>query len=138
MSKYIFELNRKDYSYKGVLFAELDNNSFYKEYGLSLPKSYVAGLMGLIWTDENGIWHMKFRIKFPNGNKQSFSQEYSKDANETLVLQDIYKLPLVNKNWYPNKDGSIDGILDVIKKTDMIEHSITSDGTNTEVFVSTT
>ena len=118
-----------DYKYKGVLFAEVDNEAVDKKMNFPFPitKSYIAGIIGLIWVDEKEIWHSKFRIKFPSGNKQVFSQDYDEEFKEkvnmnvTYVLHKLYKMPMKNKTWYPNPTEDIDGIIKIFKDSDMIE-----------------
>ena len=128
---FIFNISRTDHKYKGILFAEADNEAVDREMNAPFPtpKSYVAGIMGLIWVDEKEIWHAKFRIKFPSGNKQvvslDFDEEHKKKVkmNTTYVLQKIYKMPMINKKWYPNPTEDIDGIIKIMKESDMIEFS---------------
>lgn len=125
----IFDLTRLDYKYKGVLFAEADNAEVDKQMQTPFPtpKNYLAGIMAIIWTDENEVWHTKLRFKFPSGNKQVISHSFDKEfeegikVNETYALQYLYKFPMVNKTWLPNPDGTGMGIIDLIKKVDMIE-----------------
>lgn len=127
----IFDLRRDDYSYKGVLFADLDQNAVVKmmKYPFPVLENYQAGLCGIIWTDENGVWNVKFRIKYSSGNKAVFSAEYSKEqaeginVNETYCLNEIYTIPLINKIWTKNPDGTPQGILKIINDLDMIESS---------------
>jgi hypothetical protein len=123
MSQVIFELTRTDYSYKGVLFAELDNVALQKEMGdpTPMPKDYLIGVMAVIFTDEKGEWHLTARIKFPSGNKQVIRLQGGKDSNETKMLQELYKMPLIHKRWTKNPDGSPEGILKTIEDLDMIE-----------------
>jgi|SRR3974390_1203805 len=125
----IFDLSRQDWKYKGVFFGEMDNAAVDKEMNspFPTPKSYVAGMMAIIWTDEKGVWHLTARIKFPSGNKQvirkSFNQkeDSNKTINETYCLQFLYKMPMINKTWTPNPSGEGWDILEIIKKLDMIE-----------------
>ncbi len=123
----IFDLTRHDYNYKGVLFAEMDNKAVFAETGMPPPKKWTAGVMAIIWTDEIGCWHSKIRIKFPSGNKQvtsrSFEEEFNEkvNVNETYVLNKIYEIPMVNKIWTKNPDGSPEGIVKIIKDLDMVE-----------------
>lgn len=119
----IFNLDDSSNIYKGVLFAEVDNGEIDKEMGgfPPTPKDYCAGVMAIIWTDQDGFWQMKMRIVFPSRNKQVISKTYSKDSNETLVLQDIYKFPIIRKIWTKNPDGTAMGIVKIIKDLDMVE-----------------
>lgn len=124
----IFRLDRDDYDYKGVLFADLDVGSSAEEMGMPPPpKGYQAGVMGIIWTDEKGQWHGKMRIKFPSGNKQvitcNFEDEFKNGVkvNETYVLNRFYKMPMINKVWRKNEDGTPQGIVKLIQELDMIE-----------------
>jgi len=107
----IFKLDRHDYDYKGVFFAEVDVVSSAGDFGMPPPpKGYEAGVMGIIWTDERGCWHGKMRIKFPSGNKQVISCDFEEEfkekvnMNETYVLNHMYKLPMINKVWRKNPD----------------------------------
>lgn len=126
----IFNLTREDYLYKGILFAEADNRQMDKEMNnpFVTPKDYVVGVMAIIWVDEKSIWHSKMRLKFPSGNKQVVSANYEKEneegitVNETLVLQELYRFPMINKTWLPNPDGTPEGIVKLIQDIDMIEN----------------
>lgn len=125
----IFDITRRDWKYKGVLLAQVDTEEINKEMNAAFPtpKSYIAGIMGIIWVDERGVWNAKVMVKFPSGNKQVLTRIYEGkqcegvNINTTYVLQDLYQLPIVNKNWYPNKDESPCGILDILAKTNMID-----------------
>ncbi len=125
----IFDLTRQDCQYKGVLFAELDNQEVCNTVGMPgrVADDYCVGFMGLIWVDEKGIWNGKFRLKFPSENKQICHKIYDEEAknnitvNETLVLHDFYRLPLIRKRWYKNESGKPEGILEILKESDMIE-----------------
>ncbi len=126
----IFDVTREDWQYKGLLFAELDNQEICNFSGLlnqGMPEDYIVGFMGLIWVDEKGIWNGKFRLKFPSENKQICHKIYDKEAknnipvNETVVLQEFYKMPLIKKRWYKNESGKPEGILEILEKSDMIE-----------------
>jgi hypothetical protein len=127
--KVIFDLTRLDHKYKGVLFAEVDLSQVDKAMNCPFraPKDYVAGIMALIWEDENGIWKSKTRIKYPSGNKQVFSLEYAKEhaegikVNETFILHSLYKFPMINKKWYPNPKETPEGIIELMRDADMIE-----------------
>jgi len=123
MSEVIFDCTNPKHLYKGVLFAEVDNGEVKKEMNspFPTPKDYVAGVMAIIHVDENGIWHLTARIKFPSGNKQVIRLQENPPCNETKLLQKFYKIPLVNKIWTPNPSGDSDGILNIIKDLDMIE-----------------
>ncbi|MFA7192373.1 MAG: hypothetical protein WC089_03700 [Candidatus Paceibacterota bacterium] len=123
---YIFVLDREDYDYKGVLFAEADDLEM---GGPKMPKDYVAGIMGIIWTDEKGQWHAKMRIKFPSGNKQVMTLNFEKEfdekmnINETYVLNRMYQMPMKNKVWTKNPGGTIPGIVKIVQDLNMVEHS---------------
>jgi len=129
MSDVIFDCTRTDWKYKGVLFGEGDNS--HDEVGwMKVPQKYAPGVMAIIWVDEEGTWHHKTRLKFPqSGSKQVFSKNYKKEqqqgikVNETYVLNDIYKFPMINKTWTPNPSGDSWGIVEIMEKLDMIEHS---------------
>lgn len=126
----IFDLTIKDCIYRGVFFGELDNDyvNGHVEDGMpKMPKEYIVGVMALIWTDPQGIWHIKTRLKFPSGNKQVvekvFSEEVEekKQVNETYVLQHLYKIPMVRKIWTRNPSGKPEGIVEIIKNLNMVE-----------------
>lgn len=127
----IFDLTNSSNKYKGVLFAEMDNSAVDKECNAPFPtpKGYVVGVMAVIWTDKNDKWYLTARIKFPSGNKQVIKMDFSKpeykniNINETYVLQELYKLPMINKIWTPNPSGESWGILEIMQKLDMIESS---------------
>jgi hypothetical protein len=133
-NNYIFELRRNDYKYKGILFAEIDfaeidNKEDNQQMGspMPMPENFIAGAMAIIWIDEKGIWHAKMRIKFPSGSKQVMSRDYLEEfkhklnINETYVLQDLYRIPMKNKCWYPNKTEDIDGMVKILQESDMLE-----------------
>lgn len=134
-SSVIFDLTNSKNTYKGILFAEIDtteleNSEFVKSLNLpSPPSDFCIGVMGIIWVDEQGIWNAKVRLKFPCGNKQVMSRKFDKEhiqkvnINETYVLTHIYEIPMKRKMWLKNEDGTADGILELIKKSDMIESS---------------
>ena len=122
----VCDLTRKDWKYKGILFAEMDSSDpeLVKSVG-EMPPDYVAGLMAVVYVDENGIWNAQARIKFPSGNKQVWRVEYKnredRQVNETLILQDFYKLPLKNKGWYLNETEDQAGMFKILQDTNMIE-----------------
>lgn len=120
----IFDLSRTDWDYRGILFAEMDIDEMEKQMrNISPPikQEWIAGLMMIIWIDENKEWNMKCRIKFPSGNKQIMHKNYGKDCSETKILQELYHIPLKNKVWTRNEVGTSDGMLDIMKNLDMIE-----------------
>jgi hypothetical protein len=128
MSENIFEFDDcENTTFKGVLSAEVDNTEMDKQLftpiSMRAPKSYIAEVFGMIWVDKQGEWHMRMRIKFPSGNKQVIGKSYGKEANETLILHDMYKLPMVNKYWFPNPKGTFMALLEIMKKNDLIESS---------------
>lgn len=122
-SEYIFDVSREDWQYKGLLFAEIDNQGVIANYPGEAPppRGYVAGFMALIWVDESGEWHVKGRFKFPSGNKQTIGKSFGKECNETKILTSLYQFPFKNKKWYPNKKGTIEGIMEILEESDMIE-----------------
>ncbi len=129
----IFDLTNPDWDYRGVLFAELDNEEINKMTGYQMPappKDYCAGVMAIIWKDKEGFFHMKLRIKFPSGSKQVYASQYPKDSNETIILQDIYKVPMINKCWKRNEGGTGNGIIKIIEELDMIESMHIENKTN--------
>lgn len=125
----IFDLTNPNYNYRGILFAEIDNTAVYKKMNAPFPtpKGYIAGVMAVVWTDEKGKFHTKLRIKYPCGNKHICTmdfdeEEYEKvNVNVTYVLNEIYKMPMIHKVWTPNPCGTGEGILEIIRKLDMIE-----------------
>lgn len=127
MSEPIFKFSYDSgWSYKGVLSADLDKKAAYEFMGghplpQTFDRKYVVEILGFIWTDEAGEWNMKMRLKFPSGNKQAYGSQYGKDVNETFVLQDMYRLPMINKNWFSNKDGTLDSLVKLMKEKDLIE-----------------
>lgn len=129
-SSVIFDLTNSKNTYKGILFAELDNNECIKRMEESFPpppSDYCVGVIGIIWIDEQGVWNAKVTLKLPTGNKQVLSKKYDKEhfmkvnINETYVLNHIYRLPMKKKMWLKNEDGTANGILDLIKKFYMFE-----------------
>jgi hypothetical protein len=128
-NNFIFDLTDFSKNYRGVLFAEVDNeemdNLWNSIFGTS--KRYVAGVMAVIWTDKDNKWFAKMRIKFPSGSKHVVSfdfstPEYEKiNVNETFILQYLYQMPMVNKIWTPNPSGDGIGIVEIMEKLDMIE-----------------
>lgn len=123
--KVIFKFDH-DCSYKGVLSAEMDKyavEDFFQlpRQSLTLDKSWIVEILGFIWTDPQGEWHMKIRLKFPSGNKQVFGKSFGIDSTEEEVLEDIYKLPMVNKRWFQNKVGTVTSLFELLKEKDMIE-----------------
>lgn len=121
---YIFEVARDDWLYKGILFAEADNKEIQDDCPFPKDDRFVTGIMGLIWVDEQGIWRGKIRLKFPSGNKICANVDGEKDWNETKILTGFYKFPMINKRWYPNPDGSKEGILKIMQESNMIESMV--------------
>ena len=126
----IFVLDRDDYDYKGIFFAEVDLGMTCEDFAMGpAPKDYVVGVMGVIWTDEKGCWHGKMRLKFPSGTKQVIESNFEKELkeginmNETYVLNHMYKLPMINKIWRKNPDGTSEGIVKIMQDLDMVEYS---------------
>lgn len=126
----IFDITRKDWKYKGIFFAECDNKELSKNSGSFfpvLPKDFIIGIMGIIYIDENNIWHSVMRLKFPSGTKQVIRRNYEKKSkeniniNETYILNDFYKFPMINKKWYKNPTEDIDGMLKIMEDSNMIE-----------------
>lgn len=127
MTEVIFDLSDPDCVWKGVFFGEMDNKAIDNEVQgpIKTPNWYVVGVMALIWTDKDGIWHIRARIKFPSGSKQviqkSFYPKEHENINETRLLQELYTIPIVNKHWYPNPSGTQEGIIELIEKAGMVE-----------------
>lgn len=124
MSNHIFDLTRKDYKYKGLLFAQIDNEAVIKESGISPPPGCVwsAEIIAMIWTDENNVWNAKMMIIFPSGNMQCLRNSYpnQENVNETKILQEIYKFPMVKKEWNKN-DGTIEGMFNILAENGKLE-----------------
>lgn len=118
---FIFDLTREDHDYRGVLFAEVDFNEIDMGCPFPQPKDYCAGIMAIIFIDENKDWHLVGRIKFPSGNKQVLRLFGGKDSNETKLLQQFYKAPMKNKVWTRNIDGTPEGIIKILRDLDMVE-----------------
>lgn len=127
MSDSIFNFSYDNgWSYKGVLSAEMDKKAVDDFAGgpplmQTFDRKYVVEILGFIWTDEHGEWNMRMRLKFPSGNKQAYGSHYGKNVNETFVLQDMYRLPMINKNWFSNKEGTLDSLIKLMKQKDLIE-----------------
>src|SRR6201999_4259350 len=115
---YISKFDNPAWKIKGILSAIADNETMERELQspFPIPKSYVAEIIAIIWTDENLVWQWKMRIKFPSGNKQVVSGNCGINANETKCLHEIYKLPLTKKNWFPNPNGDIEGLIEIMRK----------------------
>lgn len=128
-SKIIFDISRDDWNYKGIFFGEIDNVTVDKECKppFPTPKEYLVGVMAIIYIDENEIWHLVARMKFPTGNKhvlrRAFIEKKDKDKtiNETYCLQYLYKMPMSKKLWTPNPSGKGWDIVKIIQNLDMIE-----------------
>lgn len=133
---YIFRFEKDSgWLYKGVLTAQIDKKAVYeevndKEMPLKDISTYQVEVLGMIWTDEVGEWNMKMRMKFPSGNKQAFSKKYGKDSNETFILQDMYKMPMINKRWYKNPTGDLDKLIEIMLKNDLVESIVKVKGEN--------
>ncbi len=122
----IFDCTNDQWKYKGIMFAEMDNADVTKIMGgMEAPAGFVAGIMAMIWVDELGIWNWKMRIKFPSGNKQVVSNRFDpkkhQNLNETYLLKDMYRMPMIHKSWHPNPCGTADGLIKIMEDTDMIE-----------------
>lgn len=125
----IFDLSRSDWVYKGIVEGEMDNVAV---MGFDMP-GYVCEYWGIIYVDEKGDWQSKSRLKFPSGNKQVISKNYGKEANETSILHEIYKLPFRYKNWHRNPCGTADGMFDLMEKNDLIlSMTVVKDGDGEE------
>lgn len=119
---------REDCKYKGAFTALLDDDelliaALMPKFLFDIrPKDFVVEVWGVIFTDENGIWRCTFRLKFPSGTKQVIRTEFGIDSNETKILQDIYSsLPMKEKCWVRNPKGTGNGLLEEMRKADMIE-----------------
>ena len=124
MSETIFDFRNEAWKIKGVLSAIVDLAEVEKQMDappeMKLPNEFEAELIAFIWSDENEEWHSKLRIKFPTGKKKVFFRSFGKDANETKCLHEIYQLPLKDNFWFPNPSGTIQGILEIMKKEGLI------------------
>jgi hypothetical protein len=129
-SEVIFDLTNPNNKYKGVMFAEVDNQELDREMQspFPTPQKYAAGVMAIIWVDEEGIWNAKMRFKFPSGNKQVITKKYDVEAkegetiNENIVLQDLYRFPMIHKMWLKNDDETGHGIIELIEKAEMVQY----------------
>lgn len=121
---YIFKFDNPDWKIKGILSATGDNEAMDREMKspFPTPKSYIAEIIAIIWTDEKMIWNWKMRIKFPSGNKQVVSGTCAANANETKCLHEIYKFPMIDKYWFPNPSGDIKGLIEIMKKNNLIDY----------------
>jgi hypothetical protein len=121
----IFDLRRKDWKYKGVFFAELDNDEILMTPGYEglgkPPKGFTAGVMAIIWVDEKERWNCKFRIKFPGGSKHVVTLDPEQGSNVEKLLEKVKLMPMKNTIWYPNESETSHGIVEILEKTDMIE-----------------
>jgi hypothetical protein len=119
----IFELDeREGDTYKGVFFAEFDNDFVCDMAGMPpMPKEFVAGVMALIWIDKDGEWQMRGRTKFPSGSKQVYAHSFGKDSSVEEVITFINKLPLKNQLWTPSPNGTVDSIVKIMRDLDMVE-----------------
>lgn len=123
MSDYIFKFMNPEYKIKGILSAIADNDEIFKIKGEYFPstKRFTAEIIGFIWTDENQEWNWRFRMKFASGDKQVCSGNLGKDANETKCLHEMYKFPMKEKHWFPNPEGTVKSLIELMKKEDLIE-----------------
>lgn len=128
-SECIFVIDREDYNYRGVLFSELDNEtcSSMPDCPHQFPEHYCVGVLALIWTDENGLWHAKVRLKFPSGNKQVYELDFAKEMlegiqiDEEYILSRICAIPMKHINYRRNKWGTPAGILEILRDSDWVE-----------------
>jgi hypothetical protein len=131
---YIFQLREDDgCKYKGAFFADLDVNNISEKMGISscLPKDYHAGLFALIWTDKEGMWHLKGRIKSSSGSKQVITFEPKKDSNIQELIDKLCQVPVKNTLWIQNLDESVHGILKIIRDEEMVEYEKTTNTKDT-------
>ena len=132
----IFDFTNPNWKYKGVLSAEMDKRAVEEFHNLppqllTVDPKFIVEIIGFIWIDEHDEWTMKMRLKFPSGNKQAFGKSFGKKANETIVLQEMYKLPMVNKHWFRNPEGTFESLLKVMAANDLIASmEIKHDGEN--------
>lgn len=119
----IFDLTRTDWKYKGVLFAEIDENVMFSGIGAPPVNSdWYAGIMALIYVDEQGEWIYKQRVKFPSGNKQVGTKHFGKDSNENKIIEYMCSIfPMKNQIWKKNIKEDGWGIVEIIEDFDMIE-----------------
>lgn len=118
----ILDISNEKYKYKGILSAIIDNKAVAEM--THTPVGFfgddVAEVFVIIYQDECENWIWKGRIKFPSGNKQVIQNNMGKNSNETACLHDIYKLPLSEKQWFKNPCQTGYGLLDIMRKNDLI------------------
>ena len=107
----IFDITRRDWKYRGLLTAELDKSKFNK----SNP---YRKLSAMLWIDENNIWNAKIAIESKSGKKSTLETSFKENPNidEEGVLNFICKIPVKNKVWTKNPDGSIEQMYNIISK----------------------
>ena len=119
----IFNFTNPNWQYKGVFSGILDNDAINKEMNamFSSPKSFIAEVIAFVWVDEKGIWNFKARVKFPSGNKQTFGRSLGENSNEEEAVKAICKMPMKEKFWFSNPDGTVEGLIEVMIINDLIE-----------------
>lgn len=119
----IFNFTNPDWQYKGVFSGIVDNDAVDKEVNAPFPspKTYIAEVIAFVWVDEKGIWNFKARIKFPSGNKQTFAGSLGEDSNEEEAVKAICKMPMKEKHWFSNPEGTVGGLIEVMRVNDLIE-----------------
>jgi hypothetical protein len=119
----IFDLTNPLFKYKGILSAivDIDELSRSKACPCHSPKDSIIELIAIIWMNEKEEWNYKVRIKFPSGNKQVGGKNLGCYCNETKCLHDIYKIvPMKDKYWFKNPCGTVNGILEILEREEMI------------------
>ena len=116
----IFDLTKPG-DYRGIFFGEVDLKEIEKDCPCPPAPNFHAGMMAIIFIDENKDWQLVARIKFSTGAKQKYTRNFGKDGNETIILQELYKMPMINKIWTKNTGGDAMGILKIIQDMHMIE-----------------
>jgi len=52
------------------------------------------------------------------------SNTYGKNSSETIILQDLYSMPIINKNWIKNPDGTLQSLLKIMDNLETKETEI--------------
>lgn len=126
LPKPIFDLSREDWKYKGIIEGELDCMKMFDFPCMVLPRNYEVEFWAIIYTDENDIWHLRGRNKFPSGSKQSFSKEFGKDCKPTDILSFVNSMfPFKRVKWHRNDPETGDALLELMKREDLILHMTT-------------
>ena len=120
----IFDCTRKDWKYKGVLFAEIDCDKLFEDDSHLGPPpiGFYGGILAVVYVDENGHWIYKQRIKFSSGNKQIVTKNFGKDRDENKIIENMCAhFPMKNQIWKKNLKEEGWGIIEILEDFDMIE-----------------